>query len=122
VNPALWKEAGRWKPFVIFRKNGLLISARPSPSPPALTRACFNRVMTKGDSKGDSRKEALLGQGDVSPDTENLSSEEMAQMGAAHGRGGQSVDGADPTDEQLSEHVSGDNQPGAKNAEDSRDL
>ncbi len=73
--------------------------------------------MTKGDSKGDSRKEALLDQGDVSPETENLSSEEMAQMHVSHGRGGESVDGADPSDEQLDEHVSGDNQPGAKNAE-----
>lgn len=73
--------------------------------------------MTKGDSKGDSRKEALLDQSDVSPETENLSSEEMAQMGVAHGRGGESVDGADPSDEQIDEHVSGDNQPGAKNAE-----
>ena len=77
--------------------------------------------MTKGDSKGDSRKEALLEQGDVSPDTESLSSEEAAQMHVSHGRGGQPVDGADPSDGQLNEHVSGDNQPGAENAEDSRE-
>jgi hypothetical protein len=49
--------------------------------------------MTKGDSKGDSRKEALLEQGDVTPDAEELSSEEQQQMGVSHGRGGQSVDG-----------------------------
>jgi hypothetical protein len=78
--------------------------------------------MTKGDSKGDSRKEALLEQGDVTPDAEELSSEEQQQMGVSHGRGGQSVDGANASDEQIDEHVSGDNQPGAKNAEASRDT
>ncbi|WP_424950093.1 hypothetical protein [Deinococcus sp.] len=77
--------------------------------------------MTKGDSKGDSRKEALLNQGDVSPEAEELSSQEQAQLHVSHGRGGQEVDGADPTDEQIDRHVSGDNQPGARNAEDSRE-
>jgi len=78
--------------------------------------------MTKGDSKGDSRKEALLEQGDVSADAENLSSEEMQQMGTTPGRGGNSVDGADPSDEQVDSHVSGDNQPGAKNADTNRGV
>ena len=39
----------------------------------------------------------------------------------SHGRGGQEVDGADPADEQIDEHISGDNQPGAKNAEINRE-
>lgn len=72
--------------------------------------------MTKGDSKGDSRKEALLNQGDVSAETEQLSSEELQQMHVPHGRGGEQVDGADPSDEQVDEHVSSENQPGASNA------
>ncbi len=78
--------------------------------------------MTKGDSKGDSRKEALLEQGDVSADTESLSDQEREQMGVSHGRGGESVDGADPSDEQIDSHVSGDNQPGAKNADTNRGV
>ena len=76
--------------------------------------------MTKGDSKGDSRKEALLEQGDVSAETEELSSQEQAQMHVSPGRGGGAVDGADPGDEQVDAHISGDNQPGARNAEDSK--
>ena len=77
--------------------------------------------MTKGDSKGDSRKEALLDQGEVSAEAGQLSSQEQAQLHVSHGRGGQEVDGADPSDEQIDEHVSGDNQPGAKNAEINRE-
>ncbi len=76
--------------------------------------------MTKGDSKGDSRKEALLDQGDVSAETEELSSQEQAQLGGHPGRGGGQVDGADPSDEQVDARISGENQPGAKNAEDSK--
>lgn len=71
--------------------------------------------------KGDSRKEALLDQGEVSAGAEGLSSQEQAQLHVSHGRGGQEVDGADPSDEQIDEHVSGDNQPGAKNAEINRE-
>ena len=76
--------------------------------------------MTDKDSKGDSRKDALLDQGEVSAEAGQLSSQEQAQLHVSHGRGGQEVDGADPSDEQLGEHVSGDNQPGAKNAEINR--
>ena len=61
--------------------------------------------MTKGDSKGDSRKEALLDQGEVSAEAGQLSSQEQAQLHVSHGRGGQEVDGADPSDEQIDEHV-----------------
>ena len=78
-------------------------------------------IMTDKDGKGDSRKEALLDQGEVSAEAEELSSQEQAQLHVSHGRGGQSVDGADPTDEQIDEHVSGDNQPGARNAEVNRE-
>ena len=77
--------------------------------------------MTDKDGKGDSRKDALLDQGEVSAEAEELSSQEQAQLHVSHGRGGQSVDGADPSDEQIDEHVSGDNQPGAKNAEINRE-
>ena len=77
--------------------------------------------MTDRDSKGDSRKDALLNQGEVSAEAGQLSSQEQAQLHVSHGRGGQEVDGADPSDEQIDEHISGDNQPGAKNAEINRE-
>ncbi len=70
--------------------------------------------MTDRDS--DTRREAHLNAGDVSPETEQLSSEETAQMHVSPGRGGGAVDGADPSDEQVDEHVSGETQPGASNA------
>ena len=65
----------------------------------------------------DSRTEAHLDQGDISPETEGLSSEEQAQMHAQPGRGAKQVDGANPSDAQVDEHVSSDNQPGAGNAD-----
>ena len=77
--------------------------------------------MTDRDSKGDSRKDALLDQGEVSAEAGQDSSQEQAQLHVSHGRGGQEVDGADPSDEQIDEHVSGDNQPGAKNSEINRE-
>ena len=53
--------------------------------------------------------------GDVpASDTTDLSQQEIAQLGGRPGRGAREVEGADPSDDYVFEHVEGDDAQGPK--------
>jgi hypothetical protein len=68
-------------------------------------------------TQDDRRKEALLEQGDVSADPEELSGTESGQMGANAGRGARQEPGAEASEAYIDEHISGDSAPGTRKGE-----
>lgn len=68
--------------------------------------------MTQDDSQAKTHADG----GDVSADTEQLSDAEASEMGSQNGRGARQEQGAEASDEYVDEHISGGNDPAAKNS------
>ncbi|BDP40363.1 hypothetical protein DAETH_03320 [Deinococcus aetherius] len=66
-------------------------------------------------SKGQNEQKQHADGGDVpASDTTDLSQQEIAELNARPGRGARQVEGADPSDDFVFEHVEGDDAQGPK--------
>ncbi|MFB9995074.1 hypothetical protein ACFFLM_24290 [Deinococcus oregonensis] len=74
-------------------------------------------MMTQHDAQDKGHADG----GDVSAETGQLSETEAQQMGAENGRGARQEQGAQASEEYVDEHISGTNDPAAKNSTTSRE-
>ncbi len=67
-------------------------------------------------SEGNKRKQTLLDAGEVTADPDGLSSMEVQRLHVHPGRGAGQEHGAEASQEYIQEHISADNEPGAKHS------